>query len=239
MKKLLLALLVSASPVIAQTEAPASPTLTQPAVVVTPAATPTPITEVVASVAAPTVAPIIGPATKHYFRLLDPHHLQMSAGTLYDLHGLAPVTYVTDLALVTHSTKDGSIIPSKWQQLGLAAEDWTPLQLGAGGSAKIVGGRLTGNAVVAGGTSFNACPWLLGWAVKGIGSNPSVPLQVVKAAIVGNGTTYPKLRLGYVLLGNIIVDGTMQSAKEAFPGSGVVDIVNRAGRLEAALGWNF
>lgn len=201
-------------------------------------AAPTPLATVSGTaVDAPaTIEPVIvGKPNGHYFRFMDPHHLQLSAGTLYDLHGVAPLTYVTEVAIVTHSTADGSILSPKLQKLGISAEDWTPFQVGAGGSAKIVGGRLKGGAVVAFGTSGNACPLVLGWAVSNVGPGAPLAMQIAKAAILGDGTDYAKLRIGYVFQGTAIADGVFQSAKEAFPGRGVLDIANRSGRLELSV----
>ena len=184
------------------------------------------------AVEAPTIVP---PPSGHYFRLLDPHHLVVSLGTLYDLHGVAPLTYITDVALITHSTADGSIIPAAWQRLGIQAEDWVPLQVGAGGSAKVSGGHLSGNALVAFGTAGNVCPLVLGWAVNNIGASAPLGFQIAKAAITGDGSTYPKVRLGYVFQGQAIKDGVFQSVKEAFPGRGALGILNQAGRFEMSV----
>jgi hypothetical protein len=192
-------------------------------------------TAVDAPVAAPAAPVIVGASTGHYFRLADVHHLLISAGTLYDLRGLAPVEYVTTVALITHSTADGTIVPPKLQALGISPEDWVPLEVGFGGSAKITGGHLSGNAITTFGTAGNACPLVLGWAVKNIGDSAPLPLQIVKAAILGDGTDYAKLRIGYVFQGQAISDGVFQSAKEMFPGRGVLDIANRAGRFELSV----
>lgn len=207
-----------------------------------PAAVPIPLTTVSgtaadsAPIAAPAVAPVIvGASTGHYFRWLDPHHLLVSAGTLYDLSGVEPVSYVTEVALVTHSTTDGSIIPPALQRAGILAEDWTPVQVGFGGSAKVVGGRLTGNALTTFGTAGNVCPWVFGWAVSHIDASSPPALQIVKAAVVGDGTSSPKLRLGYDLEAHAISGGTFQSAKEALPGRGVLDIARRASRFEVSV----
>lgn len=180
-------------------------------------------------------AEIVGKPSGHYFRLVSGGNMVWSAGTTYDLHGIAPITYLTDLGIITHSSADGSVIPASWQKLGISAEDWVPLQVGAGGSAKIVGGRLTGNAVVAFGTAGNVAPMVLGWAVSNIGPSAPAALQIAKAAIVGDGTDYVKLRIGYVFQGQAISGGTLQSAKEAFPGRGVLDIANKSGRLELSV----
>lgn len=190
-----------------------------------------------APVAAPTPAGpvIIGASTGHYFRLMDPHHLQISAGTLYDLHGVAPVEYVTEVAIITHSTADGTILTPAMQKAGITPEDWVPFQVGFGGSAKITGGHLSGNAITTFGTSGNACPLVLGWAVNNIGTSAPLPLQIIKAAVVGSGITYPQLKIGYVFQGQAIQDGVFQSAKEMFPGSGILDIMNRAGRFELSV----
>ncbi|MDE2106093.1 MAG: hypothetical protein KGL39_53215 [Patescibacteria group bacterium] len=51
-----------------------------------------------------------------YFRPLDISHLQVSAGAIWSLNGVKQSVWVTDLALITHSTQDGSIIHASLQK---------------------------------------------------------------------------------------------------------------------------
>jgi hypothetical protein len=98
-------------------------------------------------------------AASPYFRLIDPAHPQVAAGALFDPAGLNKTYAVTSLALITHSTKDGSIVPEKWQTY-LPPEAWTPLQVGGGGTG--------GEYVASVGASANFLPITQTWALKGI-----------------------------------------------------------------------
>src|SRR5438552_3585414 len=80
-----------------------------------------------------------------YFHLIDPAHMQMSAGFLISPKTPSNTAGVTDLAIVTHSSADGTVVPEKWQSV-LPPESWVPLQVGFGGSFK-------GEAIIAPGTS--------------------------------------------------------------------------------------
>lgn len=59
-----------------------------------------------------------------YFRPLDPSHLQPVGGALLDVNDLKYSEATGLLPLVTHSTKDGCMLPS------IVCEDWTPLAIG-------------------------------------------------------------------------------------------------------------
>lgn len=97
-----------------------------------------------------------------YFRLVGPQNYNIDAG---DVWGFSNGNQygVSDLALVTHSTKDGSIIPQSWQKY-IVPEDWVPLQVGGGGS-------FTGNAVINVGSSVNLAPQVFTPLFDAVGSS--------------------------------------------------------------------
>lgn len=70
---------------------------------------------------------------------------------------------VTDVALITHSTKDGTIIPQSWQKY-IAPEDWVPLQIGGGGSFQ-------GSAIINFGSSVNLAPQVFTPLFNALGSS--------------------------------------------------------------------
>lgn len=59
-----------------------------------------------------------------YFRLLDPGHPYKVVGAFVDPVAPGQTTAGTALALVTHSTRDGCLLPS------VVCEDWAPLTAG-------------------------------------------------------------------------------------------------------------
>lgn len=59
-----------------------------------------------------------------YFRLIDLTHIHEVAGALIDPITLGNTSGVTAVALVTHSVRDGCILPS------VVCEDWSPLMAG-------------------------------------------------------------------------------------------------------------
>lgn len=59
-----------------------------------------------------------------YFRLIDPSHPQPVLGALVDPTHLGNSEAASLLPLVTHSTKDGCLLPS------IVCEDWSPLAVG-------------------------------------------------------------------------------------------------------------
>jgi hypothetical protein len=78
-----------------------------------------------------------------YFRLIDPLHPKTTLGGFYDPTGKEGPAYGTTVAIVTHSTQDGSL-------LKIIQEDWVPLGVGGGYSA--------GAAFMALGPSANLAP---------------------------------------------------------------------------------
>ncbi len=162
-----------------------------------------------------------------YFRLMDPSHIHQSAALLLDPNGVQPSVAVTDIAIITHSTADGSIMPVSCRATLCPPEDWVPLEIGGGGSLHA--------AVLHIGASVNVAPQLGALAFKSVSTSSPGWLQSVKAAALGqNGNGF---RLGGGLLGNIVKDGVVQSAKETFPGQGVLDIIKQSGRISVGYSW--
>jgi len=59
-----------------------------------------------------------------YFRLMDPAHIQKIAGAYVDPIEPGNTSVGTSIALITHSVKDGCIMPS------VVCEAWSPLMAG-------------------------------------------------------------------------------------------------------------
>jgi len=110
-----------------------------------------------------------------YFRPLDISHPQVSAGAIFSAQGIQQSVGVTDLALITHSTADGSIIPASLQKW-IAPEDWVPLQIGAGGS-------FSGSAIINVGASVNVAPQIASLAIEGLGKSSSATAKALEAAL--------------------------------------------------------
>lgn len=164
-----------------------------------------------------------------YFRLIDPAHPQIGAGLLISPKAPLETVAVTDLALITHSTADGTIIPESWRSV-LPPESWVPLQVGFGGS-------FAGEATIAPGTSANLSPVIAAMLLRGVDSNSSGWAKALKTALSGNGQG--QIRLGGALAGVVVRQGAFQSAKAAFPGQGALDIIGRAARVNVGYAWRF
>lgn len=169
------------------------------------------------------------PVSHPYFRPLDPSHIQQSAGMLYDPSGVNNSAGITDIALITHSMKDGSIIPESWQGL-LPPENWSPLSVGFGGS-------LSGDAIVGLGASVNVAPQLGALLLRGVNESSPVWALAIKNAFLGKGNG--SVRIGWAEVGTLVKAGVFQSAKEALPGQGPLDILRRAGRVEVGWAWSW
>lgn len=175
------------------------------------------------------------PAQAAYFRLLDVHAIQQSASIDIDPNGKVPTSGITDIAIMTHSTADGTIMPA------FCRNSWCPPEnhaftLGGGGNVGFTNGKLQGNSVMSGGWTVNAAPQLLGWAVQGIGNASAPWLQGLKSQILssnGNG-----LRIGYSLDGNLVNNGTF-IWKQIFPGQGFGDILKNASRIKVGYYWTW
>jgi hypothetical protein len=98
--------------------------------------------------------PVAPKAQGPYFRPLDPLSPRLIAGAYLDAEDAGRSEAGTALALLTHSTEDGCLVPR------LVCTDWTPLAAGVlsnGGKVKF-----------AFGPAFNLAPVLKGLALKGL-----------------------------------------------------------------------
>lgn len=163
-----------------------------------------------------------------YFRPLDPHHLQYGAGFLVSPKNPLDTTAMMDLALITHSTADGTIVPDNWQSF-IPPESWVPLQAGFGGSFQ-------GAATVSLGASTNMAPIMAATLFRAVDKNSSQFAQATKTALAGS----PKggFRLGLALAGLATKDGHFQSLNEMFPGRGFAAIIGNAYRVSVGYAWN-
>jgi hypothetical protein len=93
-----------------------------------------------------------------YLRLIGPDNYQVSQGALFSSKNINLTQESTVIGLVTHSTKDGSILPA-WLQQYVAPEDW------AIGTAVNYGG---GNGSAAIGMVINVSPQLQQWGVTAL-----------------------------------------------------------------------
>ena len=59
-----------------------------------------------------------------YFRPIDLSHPQLNAGAYVDVGNLNNTAFVTAIAIITHSVRDGCALPT------IVCEDWTPLAVG-------------------------------------------------------------------------------------------------------------
>ncbi len=164
-----------------------------------------------------------------YFRLMDPSHLNVGAGFLISPKDPASTIAITDLTLVTHSVEDGTIIPESWRSV-FPPVAWTPLQVGFGGS-------LRGEAVIAVGTSANVAPSVAALLMRGVDGQSSGAAKAVKAALNGSGPG--QVRLGASLACSATRGGVFQSAKQACPGQGLLDIVGNSARASVGFAWKF
>lgn len=103
-----------------------------------------------------------------YFRLIGPGNWGMYDGALFSTRGIEKTQNTTLVPIVTHSTKDGSILPQAWQDAGYA-EAWTPFALG--GSE---GGQ---NATLNFGPILNIGPVLQAFLLNNVIPNSAVNLR--------------------------------------------------------------
>ena len=161
-----------------------------------------------------------------YARLFDPANIYQAAGCGFDTTGHAPAACTTDIGVVTHSTTDGSIIPWAWQPL-LPPEDWA-ISIGGGGDVKA-------NSVINLSASVNVAPQIASLVFKAVDASSPQYLQDIKTFASGTGNA--RLRIGLGAYGAATKDGHFQSFAASFPGQGVLDILNRAKRVEVGLAW--
>ena len=184
-------------------------------------------------------AGIIGlPSTagKQYFRLMDIHHPKTDAIGLYSIKSFEFIGGVTDIALITHATADGSLIPDVLQKQGFAPEPWVPLQVGIGGSAQT--GYVRGHI----GSSFNASSFLAQTAMNMLQAHPTgftkgvTDLLTSGLALPGGSTVGFSTGLG--LAANFISEGHFQSGKQMFPYQGLGPNLMNASCFSIGLAWN-
>lgn len=60
-----------------------------------------------------------------YFRLIDPKHIQRGAGVFVDPIDAGNSSVGSEIALITHSPKDGCLFPT------IVCEDWSPFTVGS------------------------------------------------------------------------------------------------------------
>lgn len=168
-----------------------------------------------------------------YLRLFDTHAIQQSVSLDIDPTGRKSNSVLTDIAVVTHSTADGTIMPAFCRSSWCPPEDHA-FTLGGGGNVGFTNGKLQGNSVISVGWTANVAPQLLGWAVMGIGNSSAPWLQAVKSQILssnGNG-----IRLGGGLDGNLVNNGTF-IWKQILPGQGLGEIIKNAWRIKIGYRW--
>ena len=162
-----------------------------------------------------------------YFRLMDPSHPVIGAGFLISPKALDKTYGVTDLALITHSVVDGTIIPESMLPY-FPPVAWVPLHVGGGGSFK-------GNVIVDIGTSMNISPTVAALLLYGVDNRSQGWAGAVKRVLEGSGSV--SLRIGGSLAGNLVKDGAFQSAKEMFPGAGIGEIISNNSMLNFGMAW--
>lgn len=167
---------------------------------------------------------------KRYLRLASPAHLEQSAGVLINYHAPANSAGVTDFAVLTHANKDDSLMPEACRATWCPPVAFDLFHVGFGGDFK-------GDAIGDLGFGFNAAPQLTAWAFQSVDRGSPAWLQATKDAFLGVGPG--KVRIGYALQGDLVRGGVFQSAKHAFPGAGLFDILDRAGRVEVGVGWQY
>lgn len=146
-------------------------------------------------------APAVAVAPKKYFRFMngDPAHPQMSAGIQFSLNGLSQTAGITDVAIITHSTADGSILSDEMQKR-IAPEDLVALQIG--------GGVTVNKTVIMNvGSSINLAPQVSALLLKGVDAANSPVLNGVKTALQAGGKA--SFAFGPSFAETIVRDGTM------------------------------
>lgn len=99
-----------------------------------------------------------------YFRLLDISHPEPVAGGLIDTKDIKNTSIGSLLPLITHSPKDGCLLPE------IVCEDWSPIAIGLSANA----GKVTFDA----GPLFNILPWI-GTAARSMVPNSWGGVQAV------------------------------------------------------------
>lgn len=161
-----------------------------------------------------------------YFRFVNWSHPILSAGILIDQNHPAHITGVTDVALITHSTADGTLIPLSWQGI-VPPEDWVPLQFGGG-----YGG---GKGIINTGTSLNMAPPLTAILLGHL--KPSGFKDALMSGFSGSGNSI--FAFGPSLVATPVVDGTLLPINQWIVGRGIGAILNNSLRWEVQGAWRF
>lgn len=185
----------------------------------------------------PTMAqdPAVPVPAKKYFRPMDPAHIQQDAIGLYAVRDRSFLGGVTDIALLTHSSKDGSIIPERLQEW-IAPENWVPLQIGFGGD-------ITKNALMHVGASYNVGGQLAHFIVKATGSSETGVGKGINQ-VFQDGLTLPNgsnigFALGLGLAASVVKEGHFQSVMAMFPGQGLGPILTGASCYSLGARWTY
>jgi hypothetical protein len=178
------------------------------------------------------LAPAVAEASP-YLRPIDINHPQTGAVSLYRVRDRSFLAGVADLALVTHSNADGSLVPTPLQKY-IAPEPWVPLQIGFGGS-------VTKNAYIHLGTSYNVGAQLASSIIKltGTSANPTARAvtDFLGDGLVLSGGSTLGFAAGVGLAGQIVEDGHFQNVRAAFPGCGPGAILENAAAYSLGLAW--
>jgi len=170
-------------------------------------------------------------AAASYFRPIDIHRPQMAAVTLLNVSDRALYGSLVDVALITHSTVDGTIIPAFLREYVPPAA-WTPLQLGVGGS-------LSGNMLMHIGSSYNIGAALATSIIRIAGQSATPAGKGIAAlfsdglALGGAGTA--GFYMGIGIAGMPVVDGHFQSLPAMFPGQGIGPLLQNASKYSLGL----
>jgi hypothetical protein len=169
-----------------------------------------------------------------YFRFMGMKdgtlHPTVGAGISINPNDLSDsVAVPSDLAIITHSVDDGTIIPDALQKY-FPPTAWTPFSIWYGGS-------LSGKAVGGYGTSLNVSPAISALLLSKVSSASSGWAGALKKALDGSSST--QIRLGYALSGTMLDSGKVLPVKDMFPGQGLPDIIKRGSRLMVGAAWTF
>jgi len=182
----------------------------------------------------PAGAQVLAPAGKpgvHYLRWMDIRHPQIAALTLFNLNDRAMFGGLADVAIITHSTLDGTMIPKTLQPYVPPAA-WVPLQAG-------VGGNLSSRVIVHLGSSYNVGWTLATSIVKIAGLSTSPTGEAVKQLFsdgmeLGDAGTLG-FYVGIGMAANVVDDGHFQSVKAMFPGQGLGPVLQNAAKYSLGL----
>lgn len=181
------------------------------------------------AVAFPVQAKQFGFLPDHYLRPIDFTHPEIAMGFDIAPKDLSETTGITSIAIITHSDKDGTLIPERLQPY-FPPVAWAPLAIGFGGS-------FNQEVVLDIGTSANVSPALAELLMRGTDSGTTGWAAAIKRAL--EGESKGQIGLGVAFGGSLVKNGTFKSAKQMFPGEGFMDVFGNALRLSVNGGWKF